>query len=51
MFGIECRKRAPIVERVEPHHDLRSWVPVFPVMKNIDWCGEFSSETKQDGVI
>lgn len=41
MFGIECRKHAPKVEHVESCHDIRRWVPVFPIMKNIDWCGEF----------
>lgn len=49
MFGIECRRRAPGFNQVPSHHDIRQFVPAFPVMKNEDWCGEFSREVAANG--
>jgi hypothetical protein len=48
MFGIECRKHAPELNQVPNHQDLREFVPVFPIMKDIDWCGEFEIEKGDD---
>lgn len=39
----ECRRRAPVAERVDAAQDLRQWVPRFPVMKAGDWCGDFAN--------
>lgn len=42
----ECRKNAPVLVTVEPHFDLRKYVPAFPIMKGFDWCGEFKPAQK-----
>lgn len=47
MFGVECRKHAPLVRVVDPCIDIRQFVPVFPVMNKGEWCGDF--EAKEGG--
>lgn len=37
----ECRRRAPVGERVDHWQDLRLWAPRWPIVKAKDWCGEF----------
>lgn len=40
----ECRRNAPVAEKVESYQDLRLWVPRFPVMRADEWCGEFKEK-------
>lgn len=37
----ECRRRAPIAEKVEHSVDLRGFIPIWPIVKLDDWCGDF----------
>jgi len=39
----ECRKRAPVAERMEPTPNASRWVPRWPMMKAEEWCGEFTA--------
>lgn len=39
----QCRRRAPVSERVDACQDLRQWVPRWPVMKGADWCGDWGN--------
>lgn len=36
----ECRRRAPVTEKIDACLDIREWVPRFPIMRETDWCGE-----------
>lgn len=37
----QCRRRAPVAEKVPHYEDVREWVPRFPIVMSSDWCGEF----------
>ena len=37
---VECRRNAPAVEIVEASIDARKRVPVFPIMRKSDRCGQ-----------
>lgn len=36
-----CRRHSPIGEIVHPIVDERLCIPKFPVMREIDWCGDW----------
>jgi hypothetical protein len=40
-WDTECRRHAPVADKVDSSRDLRQWVPRFPIMKVSDWCGEW----------
>lgn len=37
----KCRRHAPMAAKVESYVDIRLWVPVFPIVRSDDWCGDF----------
>lgn len=43
MWEYECRKRSPHMNKVDYCQDIRGFVPVWPIVKFNDWCGEFAS--------
>lgn len=43
----ECRRRAPVSEKVSASQDLKEWVPRWPKMSSKDWCGEFKERDRE----
>lgn len=39
-----CQAHAPITRIVEPSRDIREYVPVWPIMRGDDWCGDWQPE-------
>lgn len=37
----QCRRNAPGLLTVPAHRDLRQHVPVWPIVRSDDWCGEY----------
>lgn len=37
----ECRRHAPAGLTVPHWHDLRQYIPIWPVMEPYNWCGDF----------
>lgn len=36
-----CKRHSPVIEKVHSCHDIREFIPVWPIMKASDWCGDF----------
>ena len=45
----QCRRRSPEMEKVPAHIDIRMFIPVWPIVKAGDWCGEHKPKEGGDG--
>lgn len=45
----KCLRHAPEVRTVESHVDLRRHVPVWPIVRSGDWCGDYQRAAAEIG--
>lgn len=42
----DCRRHAPVMEKVKSYFDLREYLPRWPIVKSTDWCGDFERKPR-----